>query len=59
MKKILFWVALAALGLQTQAHAGVQSKPKRSVTKGKIKPIMKHDDWANVYRMARLAGEHP
>ena len=19
----------------------------------------KHDDWANVYRMARLAGEHP
>ena len=41
MKKILFWVALAALGLQTQAHAGVQSKPKRSVTKGKIKPIMK------------------
>ena len=41
MKKILFWVALAALGLQTQAHAGAQSKPKRSVTKGKIKPIMK------------------
>ena len=41
MKKILFWVALAALGLQTQAHAGVQSKPKGSVTKGKIKPIMK------------------
>ena len=41
MKQILFWVALAALGLQTQAHAGVQSKPKRSVTKGKIKPIMK------------------
>lgn len=39
MKKIFFWAALAALSLQAQAQTAMQSKPKRSATKGKIKGI--------------------
>ena len=41
MKKIFFWAALAALSLQAQAQTAMQSKPKRSATKGKIKGIAK------------------
>ena len=41
MKKIFFWAALAALSLQAQAQTAMQSKPKRSATKGKVKAIAK------------------
>ena len=41
MKKIFFGAALAALSLQAQAQTAMQSPPKRSATKGKIKGIAK------------------
>ena len=41
MKKIFFWAALAALSLQAQAQTAMQSKPKRSATKGNVKGIAK------------------
>ena len=41
MKKIFFWAALAALSLQAQAQTAMQSKPKRSATRGNVKATAK------------------